>query len=934
MSAGALSLRKISGKNYGAKPTSVVAAYGDQYWNQTSLLLLGNGSTGLQNSTAIDSSASPYAITASGTPAQGTFSPVAGMGSCYFNASTDYFQATGYDVAALGNGDFTIECWFNAADVVTTRSILSTFSAPAAADGKGISVEWVAGSKMAFYSFAYNGSAAPVVVQTSTCSLNTWYHIAVTKQGTTHRLFINGNLEATAIAAYTVVAGGAMVIGSSLYGVAARTFNGYIAGFRVIKGAALYTASFTVPSTPPTAVAGTSLLLNFGNAGVYDSTGKNNVKIGGTVAPSSSVVKYGVSSINFTGSSSIVLQDSPSFELGASDFTIEFWVNTTQTTQYATLISRSTAAFATGMWTLMLNSAAAGSGAISLWAYEVNAGAAAVMTTTGVNVIDGSWHHVSMTRMGSAWTIWVDGISRATATSAATIADLASGPFIGMDQFIGRYYTGYLDDFRFTLGVARYKGNFQPPISELPSFYGSPTTDDYWTQTTLLLHGDGANGANNASIIDSSVNNLTDTVVGTPTQGSFTPFPVTANSGKTYVASINGGSCYFNGTTDYLTYVATDAMNDIGTVSMPVTIEAWVYPTSFATDGTVIGRGGSVYGWNASNGVAYYLHLNTTTGIPSFHYFIGGTSTTSATAASGVALNAWTHLAVVWDGVSSTKLYVNGALAATTSGAYVAPTTNTTLAVGAVAGGSASSRFAGYISNLRFVRGTAVYTTGFTVPPAPLTPIANTQLLLSFNNAAIIDQTCKTNLQVVGSAATMVSVNKFGGSSLYFNGTTDYLKSPTMTQLQGGPFTVEAWLYPSQVTTGFYVFTQVGTTSDWSATGYSFDCTTTGAFPLFELKTGVGTLASATSSIALVANTWQHVAWVYDGTNAKIFVNGVQGVSTAIAHAASSAPNSIIGAGSAGASPYGGYIDDYRITKGLARYTANFIPPTAALPDR
>jgi len=90
-----------------------------------------------------------------------------------------------------------------------------------------------------------------------------------------------------------------------------------------------------------------------------------------------------------------------------------------------------------------------------------------LIVTSGVSIRDGSWHHVAVVRNGSAWVIYIDGTSRGTGTWSGTIADIASGPYIGADQYYGRAYTGYIDDFRITKGYARYTSNFTPPALAL-----------------------------------------------------------------------------------------------------------------------------------------------------------------------------------------------------------------------------------------------------------------------------------------------------------------------------------------------------------------------------------------------------------------------------------------------------------------------------------
>jgi len=94
---------------------------------------------------------------------------------------------------------------------------------------------------------------------------------------------------------------------------------------------------------------------------------------------------------------------------------------------------------------------------------------------------------------------------------------------------------------------------------------GTPaTTDPQFNYVTMLLHGDGTNGAQNNTFLDSSSNAFTVTRSGNVTQGSFSPYG-------------SNWSNNFNGSSDYLSSPANTALN-MGTGNW--TIECWVYISS------------------------------------------------------------------------------------------------------------------------------------------------------------------------------------------------------------------------------------------------------------------------------------------------------------------------------------------------------------------
>ena len=90
----------------------------------------------------------------------------------------------------------------------------------------------------------------------------------------------------------------------------------------------------------------------------------------------------------------------------------------------------------------------------------------AVTLQTATSISAGSWCHIAITRNGTAHTIWVDGISRATLTSATIPADYAGVFNIGRcGDYAGFTANGHFDEFRITKGVARYTANFTPPTA-------------------------------------------------------------------------------------------------------------------------------------------------------------------------------------------------------------------------------------------------------------------------------------------------------------------------------------------------------------------------------------------------------------------------------------------------------------------------------------
>jgi len=384
---------------------------------------------------------------------------------------------------------------------------------------------------------------------------------------------------------------------------------------------------------------------------------------------------------------------------------------------------------------------------------------------------------------------------------------------------------------------------------------------------------------------------------------AFSPFNPTA----AWSAATNGGSGYFDGSGDYLTAASNAAFATPG----EFTWEAWVYRTGTTDD--------TLYSGNTTDAFIVQIISNN---VVVRQFGVVNLITSSGT----VPTNAWTHIAVARSG-TTLSLWINGSRA---SGGTVTNSTSFTqngLLIGVNDVGT--NYLDGYLSGLRLVKGTAVYDptqTTITVPTAPLTAITNTSLLLNFTNAGIYDATSKNDLETLGNAQISTTQSKFGGSSMYFDGTGDYLKIPTSPNLAfgTGDFTIEFWM---NVTTlaGDYVYdggdSGVGARPliYYAANGDLAYFTNNGN----RILAGVGTLTTG---------TWYHIAVARYGTSTKMFVNGTQVGSTYSDSTTYLAPATIatVGASATGTADMVGYINDLRITKGIARYTSNFTPPTTA----
>jgi hypothetical protein len=533
-------------------------------------------------------------------------------------------------------------------------------------------------------------------------------------------------------------------------------------------------------------------------------------------------------------------------------------------------------------------------------------------TTTSVNGTTRSislnqWTHVAVVRSGTTVTLYVNGVADATTgTLSGTLNTPTAALYMGcLNPTDGLYFTGYISNFRIANGTAVYTSNFTPPTAPLTAI----------TNTALLT-------CQSNYFKDNSSNNFTIAPTGTP---SIQPWSVW-NPSSPYSTSVNGGSGYFNGTSDFLTLPVSAGLQ-LGTNNF--TMEGWFYIPSYATQYAIF------YIDGGTNGFGVRLNIAVTTGVLGIDFSSNGTANVfSTTSTATVPLNQWVHLAYVRNG-STFNGYING-VSVVTNTSSLSANTGTNHAIGARLSTTYGQFLNGYTSNVRIVNGTAVYTTNFTPPTTPLTAITNTSLLLSGTNAGVFDSAIKNDLVTVGSVQIDTTTKKYGTGSIKFNGTTDYLLTPDTSGFYDfgtDDFTVEAWVYVNSFSTDNNIAGGIGPTNgDWmfalqSATQMGFGRNQIA----FDLQT---------TGFTMSVSTWYYVAASRSAGTLKLFINGTAYASASNTQTYNIAnPYLCIGGRqlSSGAATVGlfmnGYIDDLRITKGIGRYTTTFTPPTAALPN-
>jgi hypothetical protein len=830
-----------------------------------------------------------------------------GTGSMAFDGTGDWLSAPATPQSNLGSGNFTLECWlYRTASGAASDSGIVSRGAPGNTNGFVFGYN---SSNQLTFNFNYSGV---IVAGASAIPINTWNHVAVTRVGNTFRLFLNGQINGTATSSNSQNTNAADVLYVGRSGFSSdRIVTGYIDDLRITLGYARYWFNFQPPTRAFPNYGGTvieledplfqynTLLLNGnGTNGAQNNTfldsSTNNFTItrnGNTTQGSFS--PYGnLWSNYFPGSSSF--SGGTSFSaIGTGDFTVEFWVNIYTYSPVNVPITIGDSKLSSGFEFLINNT-----GNIRIYS-----GDAYLNNITSVAVPLNTWTHIAFVRSSGTITTYFNGVSVNTISNSSSIS---GSPYIGAERYNSastNYMYGYISNMRVTTNAV-YSANFAPSTTPLTAISG-----------TVLLTCQGNR------FIDASTNNATITISGTPSVQRFSPFNPTAP----YSTSVIGGSGYFDGTGDSLS-VANNTALEFG--SGDFTIETFVYFNSLATN-----RGIVYLGTDPNSNFSYGLQWSGN--VLYFWYTTNGSDLTNKNASWTPVISTWYHVAVTRSG-NDLRFFVDGAQIGTTqslSGVTIFDSTSAML-IGGEATGSPTSLpgpMNGYISNLRILKGTALYTGSYTIPTAPLTAITNTSLLTNMTNAGIPDLAMMNNLETVGNAQVSTAQSKFGGSSLAFDGSGDYLTAPNnaIYNLGSGSWTVEFWMNPTaapSIAAGIIYKSSHSSNQGWWVIYYP-------NYIGFGLGSGSPIVQSAASSISV--GTWTHVAIVNNSGTGTIYINGSSSGTASISSFTDSSTVLAIGAldtatGWNANYPYNGYIQDLRVTRGIARYVQPFTPPTQA----
>lgn len=503
----------------------------------------------------------------------------------------------------------------------------------------------------------------------------------------------------------------------------------------------------------------------------------------------------------------------------------------------------------------------------------------------GSDFVTNTWYHIAVSRASGTTKLFKNGAevlsfsdSHNYGTQAVTIGSYGAGGG-------GYSWSGYISNLRLVKGTAVYTTSFTPSTTPLTAI----------TNTVLLT-------CQSNYFKDNSTNNFTlgtnMSIANAPKITSFGPF----GSYTPYSASTNGASIIFDGSNS----LQVSSGTNLDGISGDFTIEFWIYRLA---DGSY-----EQYTNAGSTNVAAFK--NSSTG---WYYYDGAAyNFTGASRDSYTPLYAWSHMALVRSG-STLRLYINGVQRGS------APTYTGTINYASMGVANAEPPTT-YMTDLRVVKGTAVYTSNFTPPTTPLTAVSGTQLLLNMKNASISDYAQKCDIYTRNSVTTSTATSKFGGSSIYFNnGTLLSYNTASSYEFSDCDFTIEMWIYMLSTGSG-----QSRYLYDGRGTADANSCPVILVNSSGNLQYDVGNTARITGG-AISQNTWTFITLCRNAGTTKLYINGTQ---TGSSYADSNYYDSFesvprLGTTYTYTGPFYGYMNDIRVTK-YARYSGNFTAPTTA----
>jgi len=872
-------------------------------------------------------------ITVNGNAQLDTAQKKFGLSSLLLDGNGDFLSVADNADFYYGSGDFTIDCQVRINSLPSSGNYACVFAQRATSTSQnslGLFIKNNSGTYQLYASFTYDGTTEKTLVTDYAFATGQFYHIEICREGNWLGYFVDGeNIGSYYIGTNSLHNSTAeFKIGGS-DSTTANYLNGWIDDFRLSKGICRHTlVSYTPPTTAYTADIYDVLLLHMDGTNdsttFTDSCGNNakSVTANGNAQLDTADKKFGSASILFDGNGDYLsLADSDDWSFGSDTFTIDFWFKPN--------------AYPLNGYHIALYGQCDNIGGVdptnighSLQIYNDNGtyklkffysiDGSNLLVLQGTASISGGWQHLAIVRYNGYLTLFVDGTTVASTTISGSLYNSTETLIIGAAKVSGsidRYFSGWIDEFRISKGSARFTTDFTPSVSEYSS-------DIY---TKLLLHGNGTDAS--TTITDSS-GVATKTVTANGNAILKTSYGIAPKFGT--------GMAYFDGNGDYLTIADHD---DFNFGNGDFTIDFWFYSLD-VTSRHLTG----ILNSSVTLSSFVYLFEFTSGGKIQFQTYSGSTKY-QITGTTTLSENTWYHIEVVRNN-GNLNMYLNGNSEGT-------PLTN--LSTNSINNGTtpltigragdyvvAGYYYYGYIEEFRVSKGIARHTSAFTPSTSAYESDSYTKLLLhtdGSNNSTTFTDSGNTGHTVTpnGDAkikTTSLILPKIGTAMGYFDGNGDYLSIPDTEDWNfgSGDFVLETYVLVNVLpTSGYYnLFTQRASTTSVSVCTYIYKSDSK-YYLGFEYSTDGSSRATFSAEINLNINTWYHIVYERYGNIIFIFVDGHVIGSLYISNVSLYNSSVEMRIGLDHLSAYlNGYLDELRISKGIARFTpASFTPPTA-----
>ena len=373
--------------------------------------------------------------------------------SHHWNVNSDTLQyAEQGDELVLGTGDFTIECWVrddNGHNGTSSRCYIFDNRIGGSVTGDPPQLLAYVDGHSEWNVYIGNPVVEIVVDVGTTAIVDQWNHFAVTREGSTVRMFVNG-VELGSATSSTNFTNNGIGVGratDSGYG-----WSGNIQDFRVYKGVAKYTKNFSPASTKPDILPDTP----------------------SGVSGSSKLTKITDGSVSFAGIgvTHLSLADNADFTMGSGEWTMECFVypQTPQTSHYGSLIQKyaTTASNSSWFWSVYLFNT--GYGTHNFYFYDDGGNQYAFTGVTTKIALD-QWHHLAIVRDSNTIRTYINGVQDGTISLGGAISmnDTSCDLTIGADSANNYAMTGSISNARIIKGTCLYPDgkSFTPPKAPL-----------------------------------------------------------------------------------------------------------------------------------------------------------------------------------------------------------------------------------------------------------------------------------------------------------------------------------------------------------------------------------------------------------------------------------------------------------------------------------